>query len=304
MRFDIAVIDGMIENRADALTEPVCGLRLPRRRHAAHDINQIRPAKLIEPPTAEQRQHVFPDRLLHRALAVRVAQLRQVLRQPALGGLGEGDRGATAPQFGLPPCRPPLRFATELKESGFAAAGDEQVRPPALAVVRNRCHCRADSMRTFGPGMAFWPDAMGQAIAQLIDLSASVMFARQGGTELAERVGFECVATALIPQDYGAPCQASCRQRFRHGNSSTIERMRQGVVLRGLRGRPPPHPHECDFHSNSRVTGRESPQTPQDVVLMFKLNALRCGDRCLEAPQELRGTPRSAHREFAQGLRL
>ena len=191
MRFDIAVIDGMIENRADALTEPVCGLRLPRRRHAAHDINQIRPAKLIEPPTAEQRQHVFPDRLLHRALAVRVAQLRQVLRQPALGGLGEGDRGATAPQFGLPPCRPPLRFATELKESGFAAAGDEQVRPPALAVVRNRCHCRADSMRTFGPGMAFWPDAMGQAIAQLIDLSASVMFARQGGTELAERVGFE-----------------------------------------------------------------------------------------------------------------
>ncbi len=61
----------------------------------------------------------------------------------------------------------------------------------------------------------------------------------QSRTELAERVGFECVAIALIPRGYEAPCQASCRHYFRHGNSATIERMRQGVVLRGLRVPPP-----------------------------------------------------------------
>ncbi len=126
----------------------------------------------------------------------------------------------------------------------------------------------------------------------------------QSRTELAERVGFECTDIALIQKGHGARRQAPCRHHFRHDNSATIDRMRQNVVLRGLQGRPPPYTHECDFHSNSRVTGRESPQTPQDVVLMFKLNALGCGDRCLEAPQELRGTPRSAHRVFAQGLRL
>ena len=92
-----------------------------------------------------------------------------------LGGLGEGDRGATAAQLGLALRRPPLRFAAQLEEAGFAPAGDEQVRPPALAVMRSPGLCRADSLRTFWPGMTFSPDAAGQAISQLLDLSGSDM---------------------------------------------------------------------------------------------------------------------------------
>ena len=60
----------------------------------------------------------------------------------------------------------------------------------------------------------------------------------------------------------------------------------------GLAGSPP-QTHECDFYSYSRVTDRERPQTPQTVDSIFRLNALRCGDRCLEAPRELRGNPYS-----------
>ena len=62
----------------------------------------------------------------------------------------------------------------------------------------------------------------------------------QSRTELAERVGFECAAIALIPLDYGAPGQASYRHYFRHGERTTIERMTQHVALRGLRVYPPP----------------------------------------------------------------
>ena len=76
----------------------------------------------------------------------------------------------------------------------------------------------------------------------------------QSRTELAERVGFECVAIALIPRDYEAPCQASCRHQFRHGNSAIIERMTQDVVLRGLRVPSPLHTHICILNSNSRTT--------------------------------------------------
>jgi hypothetical protein len=64
MRFDIAVIDGMIQDRADALPEAVCGLHLPGRRDPAHDIDQIRPAQLVEPPLADHRQDIIADGLL------------------------------------------------------------------------------------------------------------------------------------------------------------------------------------------------------------------------------------------------
>ena len=77
---------------------------------------------------------------------------------------------------------------------------------------------------------------MGQAIAQLLDLSNSVTHPRQGRTELAERVGFECVSIALISHDYKAFRQVVCRHYFRHGNSAAIERVTQDGVLRGLRG--------------------------------------------------------------------
>ena len=75
----------------------------------------------------------------------------------------------------------------------------------------------------------------------------------QSRTELAERVGFDCADIVLIQKGHGARRRAPCRHHFRHDSTATIERMRRGVVLRGLRGRPPPYPHECDFHSNSRV---------------------------------------------------
>ena len=109
-------------------------------------------------------------------------------------------------------------------------------------------------------------------------------------------MGFECVATALIQMANGACPQTLCRHPFRHGNRATTERMRQDVVLRGLRGRPPPFTHEYEFHSNSRVTGREPPQIPQSVDSIFKFNALRCGDRCLEA-RENSADPRNPRRE-------
>ncbi len=89
-------------------------------------------------------------------------------------------------------------------------------------------------------------------------------------------MGFECIATPSIPQDYGAPCQASCRQHFRHGNSSTIERMTQDAVLRSLRAPLPLYTRSLNSISTHARRG-ETPQTPQNIKMPSRLNTLRCG---------------------------
>ena len=56
-------------------------------------------------------------------------------------------------------------------------------------------------------------------------------------------MGFECIAIALILHDRRICRRASYRHCFRHGNTASIEQLRQEVVLRGLRRRPPPPIH-------------------------------------------------------------
>ena len=129
------------------------------------------------------------------------------------------------------------------------------------------------------------------------------MHTGQTRTELAERVGFECLATALILHDRRICRRAPYRHYFRQGDVATIKRMTHDVVLRGLRT-PPPYTHVIEFHLNSRTMRGKTPQTQQNTDSTSRLNTLRCGEQRPETPPDLCKTLRSAHREFAQGLRL
>ena len=75
-------------------------------------------------------------------------------------------------------------------------------------------------------------------------------------------MGFECVAIALIPPDYAAVRQAPCRHSFRHGISATFERMTQHVVLRGLRGNPPPLHTRMYLSFQLTCDGQRTPANP------------------------------------------
>ena len=113
----------------------------------------LRPAKRLEPPRADRRQHVIPDRPLHRALAIRGAEFRQVLRQPPLA----------AP---LPPSAF-LRLAAHRSASRWSPKSRDSRRPatnrctPAPAGVRDRCHRRADCERPHLTGNGIFLAARG-----------------------------------------------------------------------------------------------------------------------------------------------